>query len=124
MFVSPARMAKLFRSHIACLNLLTPENTLSGLNLRAFEIPMCGGVGTYPDVPDVRACFVPGTEILLYRTLEELKGSVDELIAQPEKAEAIAVAGHRRVLQEHTWRHRAASIVKEWLPGAPFIAPS
>ena len=109
------RLAHLYSCHFAVLNLLQPPNTVHGLNLRAFEVPAAGGLGTYPLVPDLASAFVPGEEIVAYRDIPDLKVKIDALLAEPERAAAIASAGRARVLREHTFAHRARRFLDDWL---------
>lgn len=108
-------LARLYASYVATLNLLQAPNTQHGLNLRAFEIPAAGGLGTYPQVPDLPSLFTPGDEIIAYRDLPDLKAQIDALLAEPARAAAIAAAGQARVLREHTYAHRARRILDDWL---------
>lgn len=113
--LSSAAIAELYRSYIAVLNLPQPGNTERGLNLRAFEIPAAGGIGTYPDVPDLPLCFVPGEEILVYRSPSDLAAQIAELKKNPARAEQIIRAGHARILKDHTFECRAAKVLSDWL---------
>lgn len=110
-----SRLAGLYSGYFAALNLLQAPNTVNGLNLRAFEIPAAGGLSTYPLVPDLAGAFVPGEEVLAYRDLADLKNQFDALLANPRRAAAIAAAGRARVLREHTFEHRAARLLADWL---------
>jgi spore maturation protein CgeB len=114
--LSSATIADLYRSHLVGLNLPQPGNTERGLNLRAFEIPAAGGIGTYPDVPDLPRCFEPGREILVYRSPEDLARQFQELLSHPERAAAMIHAGHERVLRDHTFEQRARTILRDHLP--------
>lgn len=113
--LSSAALADLYRSYLAVLNLPQPGNTERGLNLRAFEVPAAGGIGTYPDVPDLPRCFEPGVEMLVYRDADDLCGQLTALRADPQRARAMVRAGHDRVLAEHTFEHRARRILADWL---------
>ena len=108
-------LGHLYRSHLLNLNLLQPGNTTHGLNLRAFEIPCAGGLATYPEVPDLNRCFLPNQEIFTYRTADDLAHLIDRLIANPDEAQAVTAAGHRRVLREHTFYHRLERIFRDWI---------
>lgn len=110
-----ARLSRIYSGHFAVLNLLQAPNTVHGLNLRAFEVPAAGGLATYPLVPDLASAFVPGEEVVAYRDLADLKTQIDALLADPARAAAIAAAGRARVLREHTFAHRAARLLAEWL---------
>ncbi len=109
------RLARLYSAHFAVLNLLQSPNTVHGLNLRAYEAPAAGALGTYPLVPDLASAFVPGEEIVAYRDLPDLKAQIDRLLADPDRAASIAAAGRARVLREHTFAHRAARLLADWL---------
>jgi spore maturation protein CgeB len=111
---SQSHLARLYGSHLACLNLLQSGNTHNGLNLRAFEIPCAGGLGTYPDVPDLPACFEPGREILVYHRLEELPEIMARLRREPGTADAMIAASRKRALSEHTYVHRAARMLHDF----------
>lgn len=113
--LSSAALARVYRGYLVNLNLLQPGNTSNGLNLRAFEIPCAGGLGTYPEVPDLAGCFARGEEVLVYRSAGELAETVGTMIRNPDRARMISVAGHRRVLREHTFYHRAVRMLADWI---------
>ena len=110
-----AKLARLYGRHFAVFNLLQPPNTVHGLNLRAFEAPAAGALATYPEVPDLPGAFEPDEEVVVYRDLPGLKEKIDQLQRDPARAAAIAAAGRARVLREHTFAHRAARILADWL---------
>lgn len=111
--ISANRLAKIYREYVGCLNVPQPGNTEAGLNLRAFEVPCCGGVGLYPWVEDLERCFEPGREILAYTDIDELCEIVERLLHSPELSERIAAKGRARILAEHTFTHRAATILAD-----------
>lgn len=111
--LSPATLAALYRSHLAVLNLPQPGNTENGLNLRAFEIPAAGGIGTYPDVADLPLSFEPGKEILVYRDAHHLAGQFAALRDDPDRARAMVEAGLARVRRDHTFAARARSVLED-----------
>lgn len=109
--------AALYRTHTACFNPLQIRNTLDGLNLRTFEVPLAGGLGCYSrQAKDLTTCFEPGREILAYDSLEDLKEQIHELRRDPERMLQMRAAGRDRVLREHTFIHRAQKIIHDWLP--------
>lgn len=119
--LSSARLNHLYRQYLINLNLRSPGNTVNGLNMRAFEIPCSGGFATYPDVPDLARCFVPNKEILVYQSAADISEMVNNMIRHPDQALAITQAGHRRVMREHTFYHRAVRILADWI-GSSFQA--
>jgi spore maturation protein CgeB len=106
-------LSRLYGKYLGTLNILQATNTVNGLNLRAFEAPCAGGVGLYPDVKDLRLSFEPGKEILTYRTVNEIAEIMARLRKDPDKADAVYLAGSKRVLAEHTYRNRAAQILEK-----------
>lgn len=110
------QQAELYRTHFAVFNPPQSVNTLYGLNLRAFEIPLSGGVATYPSsAKDITTCFSIGDELISYDSLEDLKEKVGILKKDPARYLMIREAGRRRVLEEHTFIHRAQKILSDWL---------
>lgn len=112
--IPPAALGAIYRGHLGVINVPQPGNTEFGLNLRAFEIPCSGGLGIYPDLPDVERCFKPDEEILVYRDHRELVEKVDQLKRDPERVEAMVEAGRRRVLNDHTFECRARKVMGDW----------
>ena len=112
--LSSAALARVYQHYLVSLNLLQPDNTSHGLNLRAFEIPCAGGLATYPDVPDLARCFVPDQEVLVYQSARQLVEIVAAIRHDLKLALAITTAGHQRVMAEHTFLHRAIRILADW----------
>ncbi len=112
---SPAASSKLYGSYQAVLNMLQPPNTIHGLNLRAFEVPLCGGLGTYPAAPDLADSFVPGEEIVSYESNTDLAHQLEKIFADPRRSEAIIRGGRERVLKDHTYHERARRLLSDWL---------
>jgi hypothetical protein len=112
-----SEQAQLYRTHLACFNPLQIANTLHGLNLRAFEVPLSGGLGCYSShAKDLPTCFDLDSEVLSYQSLEDLKEKVDQLQKEPERLQQMREAGRQRVLNAHTFTHRAEKILADWLP--------
>jgi hypothetical protein len=80
-------------------------------NIRLFEAT---GVGTLliTDWKDnLHEMFEPDKEIVAYRSAGECVELVQYYLAHESERQAIAHAGHRRVLREHTYRHRMQQLV-------------
>lgn len=85
------------------------------VNLRNFEIPMCGGIQftTYTD--EIASYFEDNKEILLCRSKEEYVDKA-KFYLKPENAQLrqnIRVAARKRAEGEHTWHHRFKAIFYE-----------
>lgn len=113
--ISPEGSARIYGSFQGVLNLLQSPNTVNGLNLRAYEVPASGGLGTYPHTPDLALSFVPDQEIIAYRNMNDLATQSRELFHEPSRTISIAEAGLRRVLADHTYVRRAEQILDAWL---------
>jgi len=106
-------LSRLYGKYLGTLNILQTTNTVNGLNLRAFEAPCAGGVGLYPDVADLPLSFEPEKEILTYRAVDDIAEIMARLRKDPDKADAVYLAGKKRVLAEHTYKHRATQILEK-----------
>jgi spore maturation protein CgeB len=78
----------------------------TGANMRVFELAALGRPQLSDAKADITRHFRDGSEIVLYRTLRELDGLARELLADPERQATLGTAARRRVVAEHTWRHR------------------
>lgn len=107
--------ARIYGHYQGVLNMLQHPNTVNGLNLRAYEVAACGGLGTYPVTRDLVLSFEPDQEIIAYRDLEDLSRKTRTLFHEPEQAANIIAAGRRRVLAGHTYAHRAMRFAEDWL---------
>jgi spore maturation protein CgeB len=73
---------------------------------RDFEVPMSGGLYLTQYHPELENVYRVGSEILCYRTPDDLAETVVHYLAHPEAADAVRRAGHRRATENHTWRQR------------------
>jgi spore maturation protein CgeB len=80
---------------------------------RTFEIPGCGGFQLTEYVPHLERYFELEREISVYRSAGELAERVAYWLANPTERQAVADAGHRRVIAEHTYDQRFAAIFGE-----------
>lgn len=79
-------------------------------NMRMFEATGCGAALFTEDMPNLSDLFEPETEVVPYRSAEDLVGRVRELLGQPERLRAIARAGQARTLRDHSTAVRARQI--------------
>ena len=85
----------------------------TGANMRVFELAALGRPQMSDAKADITRHFRDGDEIVFYRTLKDLDGLARELLADPERRAALGAAARRRVLAEHTWRHRLDELLRE-----------
>jgi spore maturation protein CgeB len=88
------------------LNPHHPMNDIVGVNTRAFELAAAGACQLADFKEDLATLFKPGEEIVIYRDVGELGRVIDHYLAHPDEARAIGANARRRVLAEHTLRHR------------------
>ena len=74
--------------------------------LRDFEVPMSGGFYLVQQAPDHAEYYRLGREIETWSEPAELVEKALYYSRRPKEAERIREAGHARVLECHTWRHR------------------
>lgn len=102
--------SRVFGEALACLN-STALSEGDSLNCRAFEIAGAAGLQLIEDKPSVGACFEPGREVLVYRSVDEIVDYLARARAEPAWAEDVRNAGHRRALADHTYEQRLRLII-------------
>jgi spore maturation protein CgeB len=87
-----------------------PHPRPSQIKGRTFEVPGSGGFLLTETVPHLEDYFVAGREVAVFDGADDLVKQVGYWLAHPEERAAVAAAGHRRALAEHTYDHRFAAI--------------
>ena len=87
--------------------------TLEQIKGRTFEIPGCGGFQLSGWADDIESYFEPDREIVLFHTIDELIEESRRYLGDAHRRQAIAEAGHRRVVAEHTYERRFEAILRE-----------
>jgi spore maturation protein CgeB len=77
---------------------------------RNFEVPGCGGFLLTEHVPHLERYFELGKEIAVYDDDADLVEQVGRWLEDEPARAAVAEAGYRRVLAEHTYDHRFNAI--------------
>lgn len=93
------------------LDLVHPQMA-TAVSLRAFEVPLAGGLLLADDRPDLHQHFDVGREVLAYRDAGHARELAAWALGHPPEAAAIAAAGQRRAHDEHTMVHRARRLVQ------------
>jgi spore maturation protein CgeB len=95
--------------HHEAENAPVPE---SSCNQRVFELAAMG----VPQLVDLRAdlpaYFTVGQDVLTYRTGEDLRDLVRELLLDPSAVEALGASARRVVLERHTYMHRMRRLLE------------
>jgi glycosyltransferase involved in cell wall biosynthesis len=91
---------------------------LRGLNMRIFEVMAIGRcLVTDTFANGLGELFTDGVHFEGYDSERTLLLRVAGLLADPKRAESIALAARREVLAKHTYEHRAAKILADMLDG-------
>ncbi len=110
-YIVKEEKSRIFGSGLACLN-STDLSEGDSLNCRAFEIAGACALQLIEDKPAVQACFDPGTEVLTYRSVEEVSEHLARARREPDWAMKVREAGHKRAHAEHTYQHRLRVILE------------
>ena len=100
-------MYQLLHDSHATLNVHADSSPRFASNMRLFEAT---GVGTCLITDwkeNLGSLFDLDREVVAYKSVEELEAKLRWLASSPAEREAIAAAGRKRALREHTYAHRA-----------------
>src|SRR5262249_17806461 len=79
---------------------------------RPFELAAAGAAIVSNPVEGVDRWFEPGRELLVVSTAEEATAAYRDLLADPTQAEELGRRARERVLDEHTYAHRARRVLE------------
>jgi spore maturation protein CgeB len=111
--IAPKSLASIYAAHTWGLNICNENNVINGLNHRSFEPYTQGTPVIHDDMADLPHCFEPEREILIYRDVEQLNELSRRAKHSPSWLTQIGMQGQRRVLAEHTYLHRAQTILND-----------
>jgi len=77
-----------------------------GVNQRTFEVAAIGVPQVVDFRGDLERHFTDRREVLVYRSVQEMRALVEAALQDPKAADAVAQAGRQRTLREHTYMHR------------------
>jgi spore maturation protein CgeB len=80
--------------------------------MRGFEAAASGAFPLIAEKPDLSRFFVPGEEVITFRTPEDLRARAVEFLADPERRVQIARRARARALASHTYDHRVAALLE------------
>lgn len=104
-------MNRAFLSAAIVLNLHHPQMR-DGTTIRTFEIAGCGAFQLADHKEELEGLFKIGEELVCFRTRDELESLVSHYLSHPQERERVARRGYDRVVREHTFRHRMASLIE------------
>lgn len=88
----------------------------TGANRRTFELAAIGTAQLCDAKADVARHFTEDTEIVLFRTVAELRAGAERLMGDPAWRAGLAERARARALREHTWAHRLQALLEAALP--------
>jgi spore maturation protein CgeB len=81
-------------------------------NMRLFEATGVGTLLLTDSKRNLGDLFVPGEEVVSYRTAEECAELIRHYVERPGERDLIAAAGQRRALRDHTYRRRMEQLIE------------
>ncbi|RJQ24051.1 MAG: hypothetical protein C4560_00215 [Nitrospiraceae bacterium] len=96
---------------VISLNPHHPLNDIKGTQGRTFDIAACGGFQIAEYKEDMEDLFRVGKEIICYKTIDGLKSLIEYYLHHPDERSEISLAGHKRVLKDHTYDNRVRQIL-------------
>ncbi len=82
-----------------------------GLNTRAFEVLASGGLELTDYIEGMESLLTPGVDVAVYRSPQEGAQLALQLLQDESMRKKIALSGHERVMDEHTYAHRVRTIL-------------
>ena len=89
---------------------------------RPFELAACGATIVSNPVAGIERWFEPGRELVVVADADEAVAAYRELLADPAQAEELGRRARERVLDEHTYAHRARQLLAALDIGVPVAA--
>lgn len=95
-----------------CITRLAHANTYASSSSRPFELASMSGCIVSNTYQGIEEWFEPGKEIYVVHSPEEALDRYRFLLAHEPIRLAVGAAARNRVLQQHTFRHRAQQLIK------------
>ena len=92
------------------------------IKARVFEVPGAGGLLLTEHAPHLGRYFHLGREIACFQGDADLSNTVRGLLRDAAARDAMAIAGHLRVVREHTYERRLAELLATVAASAPRAA--
>jgi glycosyltransferase involved in cell wall biosynthesis len=91
---------------------------------RPFELAACGAAIVSNPHAGIETWFEPGRELLVVASAEEAAAAYRDLLADAGAAEELGARARERLLDEHTYAHRARQVLDLLGIGAPAHVPA
>jgi spore maturation protein CgeB len=114
-----AEIPQIIRSSVISLNFgstptawrVGPFRQANQIKARTFEVPGAGGFLMTEWTDGLEQYYMPGQEIAVFKTLDELADQINYYLAHPAERDRIAWAGYERTRAEHTYDQRLAKVL-------------
>ena len=103
-------MPKIFKCSKINLN-ITLRSIKSGVPQRALDIMGCGGFLMSNYQPELAEYFIPGEDLVLYDSVDDLIQKIDYYLSHEEERLQIAKNGYEKVKRYHTYDTRLTEIL-------------
>ena len=95
-----------------CITRRSHASVYASSSCRPFELAASGAAIVANPYDGIERWFEPGSEILVVRDSEEAVAAYHALLDDPAQAEEMGRRARERVLDEHTYRHRARRVLE------------
>jgi spore maturation protein CgeB len=111
-------MIRVFSASRINLNLSNASvNGVDQIKGRDFEVPGCRGFIITKELGELRRYYRFGVEIETYSSVPELIEKIHHYLGDDAAREAIAEAGYRRTLRDHTMERRLTEVLTRVIEG-------
>ena len=94
-----------------CITRRSHATVFASSSCRPFELAAAGAAIVSNPYNGIERWFEPGRELIVVSSAEEATAAYDELLGDPAQAEELGRRARERVLDEHTYRHRARQLL-------------
>jgi hypothetical protein len=95
-----------------CITRRSHASIYASSSCRSFELASAGAAIVSNPYEGIDRWFEPGSELLVVASAEEATDAYRALLADPGQAEELGRRARERVLDEHTYRHRARQLLE------------
>jgi len=95
-----------------CITRRSHASVYASSSARPFELASCGAAIVANPADGIERWFEPGSELLVVHDAGEAVAAYRELLDDPGQAEEMGRRARERVLDEHTYRHRARRLLE------------
>jgi len=94
-----------------CITRRSHASVYASSSCRPFELAACGAAIVSNPCEGMDRWFEPGSEVVVVDDAADATAAYRELLADPAQAEEMGRRARARVLEEHTYRHRARQVI-------------